>query len=578
MNATAKTVIYVVVAVALAVIAGMSAPGGVEPVFFDDVGEPFFPHLQKAEQATSLEIWGFDAEAGGAVPFSVKNQGGTWAIPSHYDYPADAKDRMAKAAGLFVGLTRASVRSDRAEDHEQFGVIDPKDEGLELEGRGMRVTFKDASGGILADLILGKEVEGKSDVRYVRLADKKRTYTAKLPGELTTKFEDWIERDLLKVSSFDIENVVFDNYSVDERRGVVVPGEKLSMVKSDDKWTLGDLAATEEFVTEKGDESVRTITDLKIVDVRRKPDGLTARLEQAQGIKREILMDHLARRGFFLAQGKLFSNEGDLFVHTKKGVTYTLKFGEILYGTGDAVEASNGKEGEEGGKSKGESEKGPERRYLMITAAFDEKLLDAPAGTPLAQEQLDKRAQAREQVQKIAAAVRAWVDEKGALPGALAELTAGESPRLEKLDKDPWDQDYVLIAKETKAPEPAPEGEETEAKPVLVPKPEFAVVSYGEDKADGGEGAGTDIASDQLAREDELQKTFDDHVAHSEKVEEGQKEAGELSKRFGPWYYVIDAESFGKLHLVRGDLVKPKEAEANEGAGEGATTTEAGKE
>jgi len=253
MNTTTKTVIYVAAAAALAFVAALSSPGAVEPVFFEDTGEPFFPHLAQPDQATSLEIWNFDAATGEVVPFKVEKAEGVWKIPSHYDYPADAKDRMATAAGLFVGLTKASVRSDRKEDHAKFGVVDPMDEGLELEGRGMRVTFKDKSGGVLADLIVGKEVEGRDGSHYVRLADKKRTYTAKLPGEVSTKFEDWIERDLLGVTSSDIDTVIFDNYSVDESRGVVVPGEKITMKKKDYKWTLPDLTEEEEMVTEKAD-------------------------------------------------------------------------------------------------------------------------------------------------------------------------------------------------------------------------------------------------------------------------------------------------------------------------------------
>ena len=38
----------------------------------------------------------------------------------------------------------------------------------------------------------------------------------------------------------------------------------------------------------------------------------------------------------------------------------------------------------------------------------------------------------------------------------------------------------------------------------------------------------------------------------------------ELSVRFAPWYYVIDAASFDKLKLGRADLVKTKEAETPE--------------
>lgn len=547
MNTTTKTVIYVAAAAALAFVAALSSPGGVEPVFFQDTGESFFPHLVQPDQAASLEIWSFDAATGEVVPFAVKKADGVWKIPSHFDYPADAKDRMATAAGLFVGLTMASVRSDRRDDHAKFGVVDPMGEGLELEGRGMRVTFKDKSGAVLADMIIGKEVEGRDGTRYVRLADKKRTYTAKLPGEVSTKFGDWIERDLLGVTSADLETVTFDNYSVDETRGVVVPGEKVTMQKKDFDWTLPDLTEEEEFVKDKANDAVATLTGLQIVDVRRKPDGLTAKLERAQGISREILMDNLARRGFFLSRDKLYSNEGDLLANTKKGVVYTLKFGEIVYGSGETAEASTKKEGEtpENGESKDEAA----RRYLMITAEFDETLLAKPEGTPLTEEHLDQRQKARVQVDKIANAVRTYRTTHSKLPANLTDLTTGDNPPLAALESDPWEQAYVLVERP-----PTEEGSE----------PEFAVLSYGADKAAGGDGEGTDIASDARDRETELRKVCDDHKAYAKKVEDGKKAAAELTARFGPWYYVIDAESFGKLHLSRSDLVKAKEKEPEE--------------
>ena len=60
-------------------------------------------------------------------PFKVQLSNGLWSIPSHDGYPADARDHMSKAAGLFIGLKKESIRSDRVEDHAAFGVLDPRD-------------------------------------------------------------------------------------------------------------------------------------------------------------------------------------------------------------------------------------------------------------------------------------------------------------------------------------------------------------------------------------------------------------------------------------------------------------------
>jgi hypothetical protein len=173
----------------------------------------------------------------------------------------------------------------------------------------------------------------------------------------------------------------------------------------------------------------------------------------------------------------------------------------------------------------------------MITAQFDESLLDKPDGTPLPQEDLDQRRTARDAIQKILDAVNSYRDANEALPETLLALTEGDEPLLEELAKDPWEEDFVYHTTE--------DG--------------FTVRSLGADKAPGGEGPSTDIASDAFEFEDQLRDLVTDVAEFERKVTEGQEEAASLSERFGPWYYVIDAESFGKLHLQRSDLVQEKE-------------------
>jgi hypothetical protein len=56
----------------------------------------------------------------------------------------------------------------------------------------------------------------------------------------------------------------------------------------------------------------------------------------------------------------------------------------------------------------------------------------------------------------------------------------------------------------------------------------------------------------------ENKKVADTHKAWEDKIQKGREEAEKLSKRFAPWYYVISASSFDKIHLNRGDLVKRK--------------------
>lgn len=559
MNEFAKTGVVLGSAVLLAVVAGLTGPKAVKLEQFADEGQDFFPTFTDPEAAVELEVTEFREASSEVYKFAVKKDDkGRWTIPSHGNYPADAKDRMGKAAAMFIGLRKERVASDRKDDHAQFEVVDPLDQSAEAKGRGRRITMKDKAGNVLADLVVGKEVENKMDIRYVRVPDKKRVYAVKLENQLSTKFADWIETDLLKAQSWDINKVVFDNYSVDEVQGEVVPGDKLVVRKDDaSKWTLEGLnAETEEPNEDKLREIGDTLGQIKIVGVRQKPQGLTAALEQATGFDRQILAQMLADKGFFLGRGgKLYSREGDLLFTTRKGVTYTLRFGRLVPGEGDAVTAG----GDVKAPAPKPGEEGPQpvpsnNRYLMVTAQFDPAAFPAPKGVRLPQDQLDKRKAARTRIEGIVQAIETWKQKHdGKLPASLTELTTGEAPPLDKLDKDPWEQDYVLqLVGDT-----------------------FVVLSHGDDKKEGGEGAGTDVRSDQLAAEDEFQRVGEQWAEHERKVEEGRKEADNLTKRFGPWYYVIDKALFDKLKPTRADLVKAKAAEAAAG-GEGAPKTPGG--
>jgi hypothetical protein len=63
-----------------------------------------------------------------------------------------------------------------------------------------------------------------------------------------------------------------------------------------------------------------------------------------------------------------------------------------------------------------------------------------------------------------------------------------------------------------------------------------------------------------MPREDGWQRLADQWQEYDRKLDEGKTEAEKLTRRFGPWYYVIDQELFTTLKPQRKDLIKPKEA------------------
>ncbi len=541
------TGIAVGAAVGLSLLALSMGPREVRLDAFDDQGQQFFPTFTDGGAVTELEVVEYREAAGAPYPFVVKRDDkGRWTIPSHGNYAADAKDRMGKAAAMMIGLVKQSVIGDVKGRHVDYGVVDPLDSSAETKGRGKRIKMKDSAGNVLADLVIGKAVEGKMQEFYVRVPDKKRVYRTKIDGELSTKFADWIETDLLKAQSWDIAKVIFDNYSVNEQgrtlAEAIVRGDKFVLRKDDaGKWTFDGIDATKEDPNEdKLREIGDTLGQIKIVGVRGKPPGLTARLERANGIEEQILQNELGRKGFFLVDGKLYSNEGDLFFETKKGVRYTLRFGELVLGDGDEVSAGTATTTEK--PKEGDPAKAANNRYLMVTAEFAEDLLTKPAGARLPADQLTKRAEARTQIEAIQRAVEAFrTKNENKLPETLAKLTekpAEGDAMLAELKKDPWDNDYQLV----------------------VVGDAYAVVSFADGKVEGGEGIAMDVRSDRLPLEDELKKTADTWTEYDGKVKEGQAEADKLTKRFGPWYYVIDQALFAKLKPARADLVKVKAA------------------
>jgi hypothetical protein len=375
MNEIKKTAIFAGVAVVLALLAFISAPGKVTPEAFLDQGESFYPEFTDPNTATSLEVIDYNGETGQAIPFKVVFEEGKWSIPSHYDYPADGKERLAKTAAGVIQLRKDDFRSDNVADHELCGVIDPLDEtSAALEGRGKRVTIRGENDRVLADIIIGNEITDREGFRFVRVPGQKRVYAARVDLEISTKFSDWIEADLLKVDKNKIEQVVLKDYSINERSGTVDQRDVLRLAKDGDSWKANKVSASQEVNKTKTDELLKALDELTIVGVRPKPQGLTRGLTKAgEGIQisTQDMLSLQSKGYFFTRDGSLLSNEGELQAQTSDGLTYTLRFGEVAYGSGFEVSA--------GVENPDELEnKNAENRFLFITVEFNSANFEEP--------------------------------------------------------------------------------------------------------------------------------------------------------------------------------------------------------
>ncbi|MHC4650230.1 MAG: DUF4340 domain-containing protein [Planctomycetota bacterium] len=367
MSEYAKTLIYVVVAAAFLSLAWVARPTVPGRTVVDDAGELFFKDFTDPLEAASLEIIGLDEATGTPRGFKVDRHDGVWSIPSHENYPADAENRFAEAAAALLDLAKGITASDLPSDHELYGVVDPTGAGPGAVGVGTRVMIDSTDARRLADLIIGKAVKDSESQRYARVPGQDRVYLCGVDTEkFSTRFEDWIEKDLLQLSSADITGVVVRDYSIDELGGRLIQGEGLQLTFDNEafEWSLEGLGEDEELDATKLNDMRRALDQLEIVDVHRKPAGLGSELraEDALQLNAEAV-NSLRSRGFYIHQGRLLSNQGETIVQTTSGVQYTLRFGEIVVTQGGGDET-------EGGDGTG--------RYLFVTAEFDPNGIPQP--------------------------------------------------------------------------------------------------------------------------------------------------------------------------------------------------------
>ena len=515
----------------------------VQPRFKSSKVEPeeqrvLFPELSDASKAASLEIVSYDDELSTLHPFKVLQSGGVWVLPAHQNYPADAKEQLAAAATALVDLKMLDVVSKSPGDHETYGVIEPDPEKIKpgMTGVGQLIEIRDGSGSKLARLIVGKEdkrrvgadASGRT-LRFVRKAGQDPVYRVEVDtSKFTTSFDDWIEKDLLKLSPWDVRRLGLEDYALvavesNGRVGVQLDRKyrvDLAYDDKDSKWSLlkleafpkeGEskeekLADGEELASGKLNDLRNALGDLKIVDVARKPSGLSGELKAEESFTNDReAVTSMQQRGFLpLKTGEILSTDGETIVGMKDGVEYVLRFGAPTTVAGDSKAA--GKADEEAKEEKGaEPEKGAggetSGRYLLVMARFNEQLLDKPTLDPLPEMPADASKQ----------------EEDGKKDGEKSEGEKKEGDAAEK---------------KSDAAESLKNADEAEA--------------------------AAQIALENRRRvERENRRKQDDY---NDKVKAAQKRVRELNGRFADWYYVVSDKEYEKIHLGRNSMVQKAES------------------
>jgi hypothetical protein len=452
MNQMTRTLAFVIAASA-SVIGAVVTHVATRPPEATDVahkliGQPFYPKFEKPSDVTGVRVAAWNPRTGKVEEFEVRNENGQWRIPSHFNYPADDTDQLAKSAASAMGIVRGSLVTDSANaaEFERRGLVDPLD-GNATQGAGntgTRITLFKGDETIAdyiiglrpgatdekpADPLAGDEDSGKqakAGTYYVRLPNENLIYLADVNIDVSTRFRDWIKKDLLELSQFDLRKITVNRYAVDEAAGKITPGDisELERGTSSEPWKLDGLDEVKEQIKSGVVTAMaRALDDLQIVGIRKKPSLLvkyfTEGLKQEDFLQMIAIQQELQQYGFFFGQGeRLWANEGEIVAGTQDGISYVLQFGEVFTGSDLEVEvgaaenaaattpaadtaappaAANAAQAADGAPADaaadaaqadapksdaGEQEKSGKRsRYVIVKAEFDPSLL-GPEPTP----------------------------------------------------------------------------------------------------------------------------------------------------------------------------------------------------
>lgn len=632
MNESTRTLSFLGAAAASALLAFFFAPSSPKPPDdFSEVGKSFYPDFDVAG-AKVLTVVSFSDSAMEPKTFQVDQKKGKWGIlldpRTETYYPADGEERLGKTAASVIDIKREQFVTKDPDQYATFQVVDPLEKDMtKLLGRGRRVTIKDGEDGVLADYIIGKKVpkresDGEQVFYYVRAPKEKAVYTARLNIDLSTKFADWIESDLLKLQGDNLVEMLSHKYTlaVNQQTGrAQLKGEETNILtrdKPNDPWKLQGLKEdTEEVNQDEVNIMTRGLDDLKIIGARAKPDQLTADLKASRKLEiDEPTWRDMMAKGFYLMPDDHFlSSEGEVEAITDAGVKYTFRFGNSFLASEMEIETGlepEKKKTTEEGEAKKDESGTTKGRYVFITTEFVEQGLGPKPTPPVKPTAAEKKPEEKkpEEAKKDAPKAEEPKAEEPKKEESKKEESKAEEKKTE--DKKPEEkkcgdaEDAPVkpeAAAEAKTEEAKPEAEKpaeakpadakaeqpkTEAKPAEAKpaeaktdpaapaaakeapaeKPAEPVKTGKTETADTKAPEGKPAAPMGPTPEQQAEATFkqeqakyeQDLKAYEAKVEAGKKKVKELNARFAQWYYVISDENFTKMRLARKGLVKPK--------------------
>ena len=589
MSETAKTFAFVAVGLAAVVVAIAMRPQSADLDVGSLVGEVLTKEFTTPSDAKRLRIVRFDDEAAALRTFEVAEQNGIWTLPSKDGYPADATEQMAEAATSLMGRKILEVTSESATDHVQYGVVDPLAPKLEVgqKGVGTRVTISDTQEQPLVDLVIGKEVKDSPGKHFVRKANQSLVYVIEVdPTRLTTKFEDWIEKDLLKFTSLDMQQVEIKDYSAELALTMTPTGPRgvptwdpraemtLAIDDKDSKWNPVKLRAFKseaegfaDFALAEDEELNATalnglkdaLANLKIVDVARKPQGMSEDLKAGENfMQNEEALRDLMRRGFTAAPvtpggpPELISSDGEVIVTMKNGAEYVLRFGDLVQI--DDEETAAGDAAKNDAKAAANADKTGIHRYLFAMARFNEGAVRKPELTALPE------------LPAGANATETSTEDKSATPSTVpgGEPASAGGGGDESKDSPPFVTQDGAQTPTVEVPQDSKQADKKQAEDTKTGNAQSQAATSETKTGDDAEVA--KIIADRKRIEAENQSKLDDY---QETLKKGREKVKDLNLRFGDWYFVVGNDVFTRIRLGRDAVIKKKDAKEDAATGDG---------
>ena len=555
MNENNKTILFIIAAASCVALAFFTAPEERDPsAQGSKMGQALFESFDP-RTATGIEIVEIDEDNMVSKSIEVSQTEAGWLIkrPGKVDYPANADNQVKNVSSLLFDLRILDQAAEGSGEHATFGVLDPSKANPSDAGIGKMIALKNNTGANLAQLIIGNEVEGLSNTRFVRKPEENSVYRVELQNvnDVTTKFVDWVEKDFLDIDKWNIKQVIFDNYEIKD--GKIAPSTKQVLDYDNSEWKLvgTSLSENEELNKEKLDDMKDAFDDLEIIDVERKPEILISSLRKgsefvdANNIQElQSSANSLIQKGFRPVNElgndgkplsypngkpklKVVSQKGEVLVGMQDGVEYVLRFGETYRGPEDDE------------NSTGDS------RYIYAYARLNENLLEQPVLEPVPEPLVLPKSDGN----------------SSSVPPSTPESNGTKG------DNGDQGQEGKPSVPPISPPGPPPNFIPPSPPPSLTPPPPPSAqgINSEESNSSAPSNGEDNFAKEKADRDAEIARikaaNAQKQMEYQGKVSKAKTRVKELNENLAGWYYVISNEVYEKIRLDRTDFVKAKEKE-----------------